>query len=321
MIFLFLSLLGGIIFLSLGATGLVRGASTLAYRMGISPLVIGLTLVGWGTSAPEFITMLQSVARGVPGITVGDLIGSNILNILGVLGICALVRPFRVDATTLNRHGSVLLIVTAAAAATFYFYPVIPRVAGIGALALLILHTVLTYRVEMQKPRLNQHLDEHIATRGILAHPLAASSMAAAGLLGLTLGASLMVDAATQLAVIFGVSHTVIGLTIVALGTTLPEIFTAIAAALHRQTSMAVGTVIGSNMFNLLGILGTASIFTKIPLTPAITSLSMWFMLGAAAALLIYARGKKFKRAEAILFLAAYAVYVGLLLYHHQPAF
>lgn len=312
MVFLFLSLLGGIIFLALGANALVRGASTLAYRAGISPLVIGLTLIGWGTSAPEFITMLQSVSRGVPGITVGDLIGSNILNIFLVLGIAALIRPFRISSSTLDRHGTILLAVTVAAVVVFLRFQTIPHMVGLAALAILAAYTLLCYRTE--KPHPNQPVDEHIATRGILAHPLTASVMVAGGLLALTLGASLMVDAATQLALIFKVSQTVIGLTIVALGTTLPEIFAAGAAAMHRQPQLILGTVIGSNIFNLLGILGTASTFSTIPLGTTVTGNAMWFMLGAAVALPLYGHGK-LKRAEALLFIAAYGTYMFTLLH------
>lgn len=314
MIFLLLSLLGGIIFLSLGAEGLVRGASTLAYRTGLSTLVIGLTLVAWGTSLPEFMTMVQSLTRDVAPLSVGNVMGANILNILLVIGTCSLIRPFRVEAATMNRHGLFLVIITAAAVGLMLYSPHLPRAAGAGALAVLVLYTFLTYQHEKKRYVLPPKPDEHIATKGPLAHPLAATAMAAAGLVGLTLGASLMVDAATQLAAIWGMSQSAIGLTVVAVGTTLPEIFTAAVAAHHRQPQMIVGSILGSNIFNLLGVMGTATLVSPLTLDTTITRLAMWAMLISSVMLFTYARGK-INRVEGLLFLGAYALYIILLLH------
>jgi cation:H+ antiporter len=309
--FIALSLLGGLVFLTLGAEGLVRGGVAIAKRAGVSPLMIGLTLVGFGTSTPELVASLQAAAAGSPAIAIGNVVGSNIFNIIGILGIAAIISTIHVSRDTWRRDGMIMIAATLLVMTAFHYLGELPRWLGIIGVALLLLYVVYVYYQE----RGHKHtLDpEHAAAAKM--PPILAGVFVLGGLVGLMLGANLLVSAAIDLARMFGLSETVIGLTIVAIGTSLPELATSVVAALKKHADIAVGNIIGSNIFNILGILGVTAIVKPIPVPPQIIHFDMWVMLAAAVALMVYARaGYTLTRPVGVIFLAGFLVYTWQLI-------
>jgi cation:H+ antiporter len=310
-----LMLIGGLVILTLGAESLVRGSVAVASRLNISPLMIGLTLVGFGTSTPELVASLHAAWAGSPGIAIGNVVGSNIFNILVILGLTAVIHSVHVARGTWQRDGLFMLVVTLLAMLSFTLLSgqgqPLPRWLGTLAVALLVGYLAYVYIQE----RTQKHtLDPDLANASKL-HPGVAIGMVVGGLVGLVLGANLLVDAAIQLARNLGISETVIGLTIVAIGTSLPELATSVVAAVRKQADIAIGNILGSNIFNILGILGVTAMLSPIPVDPQIIRLDMWVMLGAAVALLLYSRVNwQLGRAEGLLFLLAYGLYTLFLL-------
>lgn len=307
-----LLLLGGFLLLVAGGELLVRGAVAIALRFGLSQLMIGLTLVGFGTSTPELVTSLQAALAGSPGIAVGNVVGSNICNILLVLGLAALLRPIATRADAFRRDGTVL-VVTALLCVGVVLSGDIGRIAGGILLALLIAYIVFMYfaeRARMPATTSNSAEVPIPAYRGIWAS-------AAFFLLGLALtimGARLLVHAAIEIAADLGVSEAVIGVTIVALGTSLPELVTSVIAALKRQGDVAFGNIIGSNIFNILGILGVTAMVQPLAVPPEIMRLDIWVMLAATAALVVATiTGWRITRPEGLLMLGGYSGYIGWL--------
>lgn len=320
MIFAILSLIGGLVFLTLGAEGLIRGAVALAQRFGLSPLLIGLTIVGFGTSTPELMASLQAAWAGNSGIAVGNVVGSNIFNILAILGITALVRKTPIQKAAWQQSGMVMLAVTALAVATFTYFPAMPRWVGAIWLGLLVAYVMWEYWLHSRPHKKGTVEAEHDVPD--INMPLWASLiLIGAGLIALMLGSNLLVDGAITIARAWGVSDAVIGLTIVAAGTSLPEMAASVMAALKRQPEMAVGNIIGSNIFNLLGILGLTATLLPVPVPTQILGFDMWVMLGAAVAFMVYARaGWRLTRAEGALFAIGYLMYVVYLIVHAEPA-
>lgn len=310
-----LFLLGGLLGLIVGGEFLVRGAVSVAERAGLSPMVIGLTLVGFGTSAPELVTSIQASFAGSPGIAVGNVVGSNIGNILLILGLAAVLRPILIDRKALVRDGSVMFgasLILLAVALTGEIW----RGAGVMLFAMLVLYLVIT--LVMERKRETPAGAVYVAESEAL--PPATLSLAAA--LGLTIGglivtifaARALVFGAVGLAQIAGMSETVIGLTIVAIGTSMPELVTAIIAVRKGQGDVAFGNVLGSNIFNILGILGVTAMLRPLAIPPEILRLDIWVMLGATALMLVFAAtGWRVSRREGALFLVAYALYIGVL--------
>jgi cation:H+ antiporter len=304
----FLLLIAGFVLLVAGGDVLVRGAVGLAIRLGVSPLMIGLTVVGFGTSTPELVTSLNAALAGSPGIALGNIIGSNTANILLILGVAALLYPIEVSAAAFRRDAGVLVLASLAAAAVVWS-GLIGRGAGVFLVAGLVAYLGLAYRQE----RATTGYDSDLAREA--PSPLWPALLKVAAGISLTvLGAKLLVDAASELARLWGVSETLIGLTIVAVGTSLPELVTSVVAALRRQSAIAFGNVIGSNIYNILGILGLTAIVQPLPVPGEIAAFDIWVMLASTAALLVLVRtGWQVTRLEGGLLLAAYAVYVGLL--------
>ena len=320
MLFIFISLIGGLVFLTLGAEGLIRGAVGVAQRFGLSPLLIGLTIVGFGTSTPELLASLKAAWTGNSGIAVGNVVGSNIFNILMILGLTALVRKTKISHAAWRQSGMVMLAVTVLALLTFTFVPEMPRWVGGVWVALLGCYLYWEYWLHKRPHKKNEV--EAIPDVEKVKLPLAACiGLVVAGLAGLMLGANLLVDAAVSLAKMWGVSETVIGLTIVAGGTSLPELATSVMAALRKQPEIAVGNIIGSNIFNLLGILGLTALVLPVPIPAEIIAFDMWVMLAAAVAFMLCARVQwRLVRAEGALFIAAYVLYTFYLVQHAAVA-
>ena len=313
---LYLSLALGLVLLVLGGEALVRGAVALAARLGVSPLLIGLTVVGFGTSTPELVTSLQAAFSGAPGIAVGNVVGSNTANILLILGAAALIAPLAVSKAAFRRDGGALVLATLAAIGVM-LTGALSRPAGLVLLGGLAAYLVLAYRSERAAP--NGAPDAEGAGAGPDAEssptglPLALL-YAGGGIAVTILGARLLVGGATELATRFGISDAIIGLTLVAVGTSLPELVTAVVASLRRQGDVAFGNVVGSNIYNVLGILGATALVRPIPVPPEIAGFDIWVMAAATVALVgVAVTGWRVARAEGAALLAAYALYVGWL--------
>ncbi|MBI1385232.1 MAG: calcium/sodium antiporter [Rhizobiales bacterium] len=305
----------GLAGLMLGGELLVRGAVAIAARLGISPLVIGLTLVGFGTSTPELVTSIQAAAAGSPGIAVGNVVGSNIANIFLILGLAALLRPIVTRRRAMLRDGSVLLAVTIACGLTLMAGSM-GRAVGLLFVALLATYVVATYfheRGDVEGAGTAEP-NEMSGASTTIRPILFALGQAGIGLLVLLVAADVLVRAAIELAASLGVSETLIGLTVVAVGTSLPELATSTMAAVRGQGDVAFGNIVGSNIFNILGILGVTAVVQPLVIPPEIMQVDVWVMLAATAALLVVAvTGWRVTRLEGGALLAAYAGYVVLL--------
>jgi cation:H+ antiporter len=304
---------GGLVLLVVGGDALVRGAVALARRLRVSPLLIGLTLVGFGTSTPELLTSLQAAWIGAPGIAVGNVVGSNIANILLILAVAGLIRPLATSRAALARDGTVVAV--AALACLFLaLVGTLERWAGAVLLAGLVTYVVHTYRRERAVTDASARM--HAAEAGV-AEPgphgvIAATAFTLGGLALTVVGARLLVTGAVELARGAGVSETLIGLSLVAVGTSLPELVTSVVASLRRQGDVAFGNILGSNIYNVLGILGVTALVRPIPVPPEILAVDIWVMLAATAALLVFAAtGRRLDRRESAVLLVVYLAYVG----------
>ncbi len=303
----------GLLLLTLGGDGLVRGASGIARRFGITPLVIGLTVVAFGTSAPELVVSLTATARGSFDIAVGNVVGSNIFNVLAILGLCAVVKPLVVAQQLVFRDVPVMI----AASLVVLFFGLDGR---IGALEGGLLAAGLVWfcwdSVRASRRETDQIRQEYEAVvpagvghgRGLWVDAL----VSLGSLVALVAGARFLVSASVTAARALGLDEAVIGLTIVAAGTSLPEIATSLVATVRGERDIAVGNVIGSNVFNLLGILGAAALASGggLIVSPAIESFDLPVMTAVAVACLpLMARGHRIPRWQGVLFLAYYVAY------------
>jgi len=314
-----LSILAGFVLLIIGAEFLVRGASRLAVTAGISPLVVGLTVVAYGTSAPELAVSVQSAYAGAADIALGNVIGSNIANILLILGVSALIIPL-VVAHQLIRLDVPIMIGLSILVWIMGFDGVIGRLDGLILVAGGITYTVFAIWQSRKENKLaTQEFEQEFggkAKTGI-GHILLQIGFIIAGLILLVQGANWLVNGAVTLAKLLGISELVIGLTIVAVGTSLPEAATSVVAAIKGERDIAVGNIIGSNIFNILIVLGltgvvatnginvpTAALYFNIPVMIAV----------AVVCLPIFFTGSLISRWEGLLFLGSYAAYLGYLL-------
>ena len=317
-----LPLLGGLILLVAGGELLVRGAVRAAERIGISTLVIGLTLVGFGTSMPELVTSVQAGLGGSPGIAFGNVVGSNIANILLIAGISALICPVVVARSALRRDALVMLAVAAGFAGLAWFMPM-GRIAGTWFLALLVAYIWFVIRQERAGAKGGALHDKSVALAEAdpgIAPPHAAERLAGpllialAGLVLVVAGGSFLVSGAVALARGFGVSETVIGLTIVAVGTSMPELVTSVVAALKRQGDVAFGNVVGSNIYNILGIGGTTALIAPSNVPQEIVGFDAPVMVAVSLLLVLFAAtGMRIARREGAFLVAGYAAYIWML--------
>ncbi len=312
MISTLLFLLLGLVLLYLGAEGLVRGSASLALRLGIGPLLVGLTVVAFGTSAPEMMVSVKAASLGQGDISVGNVVGSNICNIGLILGLSALIVPIKV-ASQIVRVDTPIMIAATVLAIGLLYDGSLSRIEGGLFLLLLVAYLVFSIRLARSQaadPLQQEFAEEVKVSRSGVAGDLL---MVVGGLVLLVFGARFLVDSAIEIAKAFGLSEAVIGLTIVAIGTSLPELATSLLAAIKKEADIAVGNVVGSNIFNLLGILGVSATIT--PLSSAgITGLDLGVM--AVFALVLWgfaATGHRINRIEGALMIAAYAGYVILL--------
>ena len=319
----------GLVVLVVGADVMVRGASRLAVSFGVSPLVVGLTVVAFGTSAPEMAVSVGSALAGTPDLAIGNVVGSNIANVLLILGISALITPLLVDEQIIRQEIPIMIGASA-------LLVVMALDGNIGLLESIVLFAlVITYTVFLviQSRRASKAVQDEFET-GIPtstwdSHWAVQVALIAVGLVMLVVGADWLVDAAVAFARAFGVSDLVIGLTVVAVGTSMPEIATSIVAAMRGQRDIAVGNVVGSNVFNILAVLGAAGIASGagLPVSEAARNFDLWVMLAVAFACLpIMITGREIARWEGVVFLAYYAAYTAWLVLQAQqhasvPAF
>ncbi|MDX5362877.1 MAG: calcium/sodium antiporter [Pseudazoarcus pumilus] len=310
----------GLVCLVLGAELLVCGAARLAAGFGVSPLVVGLTIVAMGTSSPELAVSIGAALDGESGIAVGNVVGSNIFNVLFILGVSALIIPLAVSTQVVRQEvpimigASLLLIV-------FAFDRLIGAFEGVVLLALLAAYTVFLV-VQSRAAGAQGEVDAMPAATGMRG-VLWQLGLIVAGLALLVVGADWLVAAATAFARAFGVSDLVIGLTIVAAGTSMPELATSIVAALRGQRDIAIGNVVGSNTFNILGCLGVTALVAPggLPIADAVMHFDAWVMLAVAVACVpVFLTGRSIARWEGALFVlyyVAYAGYLALMAQHH----
>jgi cation:H+ antiporter len=319
-----LPVIGGLALLIAGGELLVRGAVQVASRLGVSPLVIGLTLVGFGTSTPELVTSVQAALSGSPGIAYGNIVGSNIANILLILGISAILTPILITSRTLRRDGAVMVLVTVAFAA-IATVTAMDRVIGAAFVAVLAVYLYLAFRQERastdehgavyDKSLATQAADSALAPSGAPRRGIIASLLTAIGGLGVVvLGGHFLVLGAVNLARSFGISETVIGLTIVAVGTSMPELVTSAVAAFRRQADIAFGNIIGSNIYNILGIGGFTALAAPTRVPADLVRSDNLIMIGASVLVVVLAfTGKRISRWEGGLLMAGYLAYLAWL--------
>jgi cation:H+ antiporter len=302
-----LLLAAGLVLLTLGADYLVRGAISFANRLGMPPLLIGLTVVGFGTSMPELLVSLQAALDGAPAIAVGNVVGSNIANILLILGLAAAISPIPAAIPSLKRDISMMLFAAVVMLGLGYL-GLIGFMTGLAMFTLLAAY--LAWVTYTDRRRMSDEEAELVVKLAGWKEAL----FIAGGLVGLFAGANLLIDAATSIAREFGISEAVIGLTIVAVGTSLPELATSVVAAFRRQAEIALGNVVGSNIFNILGILGLTAVVVPVPVEPSMASFDIPFMLGVSLALvaLILLAGR-IGRIAGVAMLAIYTGYVAWL--------
>ncbi|QOY95426.1 calcium/sodium antiporter [Massilia sp. UMI-21] len=308
----------GLVTLVAGAEALVRGASRLALSFGISPLVVGLTVVAFGTSSPELAISVQSSFSGRADLALGNVVGSNIFNILFILGVSALITPLLVARQLVRQEVPVMIgisLLLLALAADGH----IGRADGVLMVGLLVAYLVFLIRQSRRQPAdgAGPADDLPAPAAGWAGHPAVQLLLVGAGLGLLVLGANWLVEAAVSFAKAFGVSELVIGLTIVAAGTSFPEVATSIVAALRGQRDIAVGNVIGSNIFNILAVLGLTSAVSPagIAVAPSILAFDFPVMIAVALACLpVFFTGNLIARWEGALFLGLYAAYMAYVL-------
>ena len=310
----------GIVLIIVGANYLTEGASTLARRMGLSPLVVGLTIVAFGTSAPELIVSLMSALKGNADIAMGNVVGSNIFNLLAIGGVTAVVAPITITQSTIRREIPLMLLsflvlfflsydtIFAGTGAT---ENILSRGEGLTLLGFFLIFLTYTFAIAKDSPN-----DPHADNTPLKPYPIwLLIVFIVGGLAALVYGGDLFVTSASSIARTFGMSESFIGLTIVAAGTSLPELATSVAAALKKQPEIAVGNIVGSNIFNVFLILGVSSSITPIRIG-GVTPLDFLVMIAAGIMLYIFAvlfGQRVVKRGEgAILALGfiAYTVYL-----------
>ncbi len=310
----FLILLGLAVLL-VGGDLLVRGAVGLATAMRIPPLLVSLTIIAFGTSAPELVVSVTSVLEHEAGIAIGNIIGSNIANVLLVLGLPAIIYPMSAHVDGLRRHGVAMLVATGAFVAIAYGDGALDRTTGAFLFAGIILYVVfLAFMARGTRGR-DPVIDEVAEyAEGAKRNVGATLIYVLAGLIGLPVGAHLLVSSGSSLAAELGVRPEFIGLTIVAFGTSLPELATVVAAAIHKKSDVAIGNVVGSNIFNIFAVGGAAGLAGVAEFTPPSLTLDIPVMVGAALILAAFIFLKRdIGRLAGLLMVALYCVFIAAL--------
>jgi cation:H+ antiporter len=309
----------GLVILLLAGDALVKGAVNLSLRLGIPALIVSLTIVAFGTSAPELLIAVQAIGEGAPGLALGNVVGSNTANVLLVLGVPALITTLHSSVCDSRKSYLQMMAATALFIGVAWFGPItwVHGIVLLAALAWMLMSAIGVARCHRRDVAAVKDTTEPGDVEG--ADPdLPGWKIAMyllVGIVGLPLGADLLVESATSIARAYNVSDTVIGLTLVAVGTSLPELATTVMAALRKQADVALGNVIGSNMFNLLAIIGLSSFVGDIPVDPGMLRYDMWVMAGASALLALFVLGKRdISRTWGVLLVALYIGYISMIL-------
>ncbi len=303
----------GFALLILGAEALVHGGVGVARRLKVSLLLIGVTIVAYGTSTPELLVSVNASANHAYGIAVGNVVGSNIFNILFILGLTALISPITVSRRAIGRDGFFAL----AAAGLFVWLahrmPVLSWLEGVLMLAILLAMILISYAQESAAGAVSE--DSRHMREPTLGHSAILDvGLVLVGIALLILGAEVLVQSAVVIARANGISEAVIGLTLIAAGTSLPELVTSVVAAMRGNSDIAVGNIVGSNIYNVLAILGVASVLGPVEIDPEIKAIDMWVMLAATVALfppMLF--GNRIGRTYGLLLFVGYLAYVGYL--------
>lgn len=315
MLFGFLEIFGGLALLVLGGEGLVRGAVTIARWLKVPMMIIGLTIVSYGTALPELIISGRATAIGYPEMAIGNIIGSNLTNIFLVLGVTTLIFPMAANHRIIRQDAPLLLGVAAA----FIAFCLDGELSEIEALVLLGISVAYTvYKIIKSRTERDAELYREIKEETDLQIPLwrAFIYIVAAGVL-LAFGADILIKGGIDLAGELGVSQGVIALTVFAFGSSMPELVTGIIAARHKHSDIALGNIIGSNLFNLTFIAGLCGAIYSIPVTEQIMKIDLYVLLGATAALwFCMMTSRTIYRWQGALFLIAYVAYVGFHYYN-----
>ncbi len=304
----------GLILLFIGGEGLVRGSVTLAERLGISKLLIGLVIVGFGTSTPELLVSVKAALGGAPEIALGNAVGSNIANVLLIVGLASIITPILGWERSAVREALVAALVSLAALVLVQG-EVITKLEGIAMLVALAGYLFASYWLEKKDPKAKtfQHATEEFEDIP-LPRPWLAPVLALGGIVALVFGADLLVEGGVNIARGFGVPDAVIGLSLVAIGTSLPELATAVVAAIRRHPDVVLGNVIGSNIFNILAILGVTAVIQPIAVSARFREIDTPVMLGVALLLLaLLVVSKSIGRLWGFVLLALYAAYMVVL--------
>lgn len=314
-------LLVGIVILVVAGDYLVRGAAAFARKWGVSALIVGLTIVAFGTSAPELVVSIQAVIAGfdTSALALGNVVGSNITNILMVLGFPALIMAIPTDTPGVTRNTLFAAFITVVLIGFLFITGTgngIPRWQGGVLFAGIIIYMIWMFQLARsgsKDPALRE-MAEVDEMDGLPRTAWASALFILAGIIGLAVGGSLIVDNASDIAKTLNISETIIGLTLVAIGTSLPELATVVVAAYRGHTEVAIGNVVGSNIFNILAVLGAASLTGPIKISEGILTIDVWVMLAAIIALLILIiMGKPIGRKVGACLSIAYIAYIALL--------
>lgn len=300
----------GLVFLFFGGEGLVRGAVAIARRMGLSTLLVSMVVVGFGTSVPELLVSVQAALAGTPDIALGNVIGSNIANILLILGVSAVLGGVACQSASIRRDVLAVLF-SSLVVVGLSLAGMIGMLAGMAMILSLSVYLGWCYVLERksgsQQEELGDHIEQELAAHG----PLWKSVLfTLGGLAFLVIGARLLITGAVAIAMDLGVPEAVIGLTLVAVGTSLPELATAVIAAMRKHADVVIGNILGSNLFNVMAILGVTGLISPIPFVGRIAQIDVWVMLAVTLGLvaIVFLRGH-IGRVVGALSLAVYTAY------------
>ena len=311
----YLLLILGLATLIAGGEFLVKGAVGIAKKAHISPLVIGMTVISFGTSAPELVVSIKAALSNSPEIAIGNVIGSNIANLALVLGITVLIFPIVVDRNSKIIDWPMMML-----ASLLFFLFSYDNIIQFweGAVLFGILITFTTYLIVNSRKKTKKELavqEEHLEEVAKTIHPALSIGYVLLGLVGLFFGAGWLLDGAVNIATDLGMSKTVIGVTIVAFATSVPELVTSAVAAFKKETDISIGNLIGSNIFNIMAVIGITAIIKPIPVDQAvIDSDFIWMLVIAAALLPLMLIGKKLNRFKGFLLAGTYVAYIAIVL-------
>ena len=309
----YIFLLTGFLLLMLSGDFLVKGSVSLAGHFKVSKLVIGVVIVSFGTSAPEFVVSLDAAIKGHPDIAIGNVIGSNIANIALVLGLTAIIVPIKIKKKAINFDWTVMMFISL----LFYVFCLNFELQFYEGLVFVLLLAAFIFKsIYFSRKENKKNIEESVKPKYKL---IVSFVMVALALVGLIFGANFLINGATSIATKMGVDERIISISVIALGTSLPELATSIAAALRKELDIFIGNIIGSNIFNILAVLGFTSMVKSINVNPMVLKFDIFWMIGISLLLFLFflpLRKAKIGRWKGITFLSLYITYIYLVFVH-----